>query len=466
MRLGSMRLRSRSSIVLSLAAALVAGACTSTPGETDGSATSSGSPSSSAETATIPQPAVPGDLSLAPESQRVDLTMPNFSDPTSVTNPLFPVSQQESVLLLGHVEGQPFRTEVTLLPETRIIEWEGQQVEVLVSQYLAFLGGSITEVAYDLYAQDDDGSVWYLGEEVFDFKDGAIVVTEGSWLAGKGGPAAMIMPGDPQVGDVYRPENAPGFVFEEVTVKSLTETLDGPLDPIEGGMISSELHRDGSREGKVFAPGYGEFYTSGGGDVEALAMAVPTDAASGPVPSELTTLSDGALALFDAVGSREWRTASTTVSDMTGAWETYGAQDVPRLIEPLMGKALDTLAAAVEARSGARARNAAIEAARLSFDLQLRYRPVTEIDLARLDLWAAQLLVDEAAGDSAGVGADQFALDYVRDRILGALDDSDLVRVNTELGAIQIAVVDEEFGAAAAAADRLREVLAGVQPAS
>ena len=152
----------------------------------------------------------PGNLPLAPESERVDIAMPTFSDPMNVTNPLFPVSRQESVLLLGQVEGEPFRTEVTLLPETRIIEWEGQQVEVLVSQYVAFLGGSITEVAYDLYAQADDGSVWYLGEDVFDFRDGAIVVTEGSWLAGRDGPAAMIMPGDPQVGDVYRPENAPG----------------------------------------------------------------------------------------------------------------------------------------------------------------------------------------------------------------------------------------------------------------
>ena len=122
------------------------------------------------------------------------LAMPTFSDPTNITNPLFPVSQQESVLLLGHVDDQPFRTEVTLLPETRIIEWQGQQVEVAVSQYVAFLGGSINEVAYDLYAQADDGSVWYFGEDVFDFRDGAIVVTEGTWLAGKDGPAAMIMP--------------------------------------------------------------------------------------------------------------------------------------------------------------------------------------------------------------------------------------------------------------------------------
>jgi len=160
---------------------------------------------------------------------------------------------QESVLLLGKVDGQPFRTEVTLLPETRIIAWQGQQVETLVSQYVAYLGGRIQEVAYDWYAQADDGSVWYFGEDVFDFRDGAIVVTEGTWLAGRDGPAAMIMPGDPQIGDVYRTENAPGFVFEEVTVRSVDEQLDGPMGPIDGGLLAEELHSDGTTEQKIFA---------------------------------------------------------------------------------------------------------------------------------------------------------------------------------------------------------------------
>jgi hypothetical protein len=98
------------------------------------------------------------------------------------------------------------------------------------------------------------------------------------------------------------------------------------------------------------------------------------------------------------------------------------------------------------------------------FDLQLRYRPVREIDLARMDLWAAQLLVDEAAGNIEGVAADAFAMDYIRDRILAALDDADLARVNTALGAIQVAVVDEEPASAAEAAGRLRAILAGLEP--
>jgi hypothetical protein len=276
----------------------------------------------------------------------------------------------------------------------------------------------------------------------------------------------MIMPGDPQVGDVYRTENAPGFVFEEVTVTSVNESLDGPLGAIEGGMLASELHADGSTEDKVFAPGYGEFYTSGGGDVEALAMAVPTDAASGPVPAELTTMSSGAVSIFDAAGSGNWNAASATISDVAAAWKKYGADGVPRLIEPVVDGALRALTAAVDTHNVARARNAAIDVARSSFDLQLRYRPVMEVDLARLDLWAAQLIVDEAAGDIDAIAADQYALDYVRDRIRHALDDETLFRVNTELGRIQVAVVDETPAAAARAAGRLRATLATLESAA
>jgi hypothetical protein len=43
------------------------------------------------------------------------------------------------------------------------------------------------------------------------------------------------------------------------------------------------------------------------------------------------------------------------------------------------------------------------------------------------------------------------------------VDARDLTRINTELGAIQIAVVDEDIAGAAAAAERLRSTLAGLQ---
>jgi uncharacterized membrane protein len=401
----------------------------------------------------------------APKSERIDLAKPSFSNPTNVTNPLFPVSRQKSVLMLGRVDGKAFRTEVTLLPETRIIEWQGQQVETLVSQYTAYLDGRLHEVAYDFYAQAHDGSVWYFGEDVFNFEDGAIVDTHGTWIAGKDGPAAMIMPSDPHVGDVYRPENIPGFVFEEVTVKSTGKTVAGPLGPIDGAIVVEELHMDGNTEDKTFAPGYGEFYTAGGGDVEALALAVPTDALSGPPPAELETLSNGALDIFDAARSGDLKAASATVERMSAAWETYRAGEVPKMVEPRMTDALAALAEAVEARDAAQARQAAIDAARWSLDLQLQYRPPAEIDLARLDLWAAQLVADASAGDAAAVNGDFFALDYIRDRVLHTLDGADVTRINATLEDLQGAVGDQDLAAATDAGERLRETLARLDAA-
>lgn len=408
----------------------------------------------------IPQPPISGDIPVAPEGARVDLSMPTFSDPTEVTNPLFPVSRQDSVLMVGHVDGKPFRTEVTLLPETRIIEWQDQRIETLVSQYMAYLDGRIQEVAYDLYAQADDGSVWYFGEDVADFDDGAIVTKEGTWIAGKDGPAAMIMPADPKVGDAYRTENTPGIAFEEVTVKAVDKTLDGPLGPVEGGLIAEELHMDGKTEGKTFAPGYGEFYTSDASDVEALALAVPTDALPGPLPEELGSLYSGALRTFDAAKSRDWNAASADLNKMNSAWKTYRKKgNVPKKIEPRMNEALAALRAAMDARDAKRTRQAAIDVAQWSLDLRLQYRPQTEIDLARMDLWAAQLTLDATAGDVGAVGGDVFTIGYIRDRILNTLDGADVVRLDSEVQKLQVAVADDNLSAASATADRLRDTL-------
>ena len=412
---------------------------------------------------TIEQPPVPADVPVALEGARVDLAMPTFSNPTQITNPLFPVSRQASVLMLGRVDDQPFRTEVTLLPFTRIVEWEGQRVETAVSQYQAYLDGRITEIAYDLYAQADDGSVWYFGEDVADFDDGAIVTKEGTWLAGKDAPAAMIMPAQPQVGDAFRTENSPGFAFEEVTVKAIDQTLDGPLGKVPGGMVVSELHMDGATEDKTFAPGYGEFLTTGDGDVEALALAVPTDMAEGSTPAELKSLQRGADAIFAAADSKEWTAAAATVDDLARAWTAYRAIGVPTLIEPRMTAALVELGRAVKTRDARRTRQAAIDVARSSLDLQLRYRPVADIDLERFDLWAAQVLVDVAARDWGAVDGDAFTLVYIRDRILERLSGADLWRLNTQLLALQIAAIDEGASATTSAAAELRKI-AGPQP--
>ncbi len=405
-------------------------------------------------------------LPVAPDAARVDLVAGPFSDPTTITNPLFPISDLHSAVLNGHVDGLPFRTETTLLPETKIIEWtDGQCVEVLVSQYTAYLGGRLEEVALDYYAQADDGSVWYFGEDVFNYNArGRIADTDGTWLAGKEGPVAMIMPFDPQLGEVNRPENIPGLVFEEVTAKLIDQTVDGPSGPVTGVLVAEELHDDGSFSDKVFAPGYGEFSSAHEGDLEAMAVASPVDALGGGVPAELSAIATATDALFASRPhtDAQWAKAEERVAAIEDAWTAFRAGDVPpRLVRPTT-RAIARLAARVNARDAEGKRSAAVDVAYANLDLQLRYRPVAEVDLARFEQWARRVVLHSSAGSLGGVTADLATMEWIRDRFVHTLDPVDVTRIDYLLGQLRNAVVDQDLGAAAATARELRALLEGL----
>ncbi|MEK6253025.1 MAG: hypothetical protein AABM43_14075, partial [Actinomycetota bacterium] len=391
------------------------------------------------------------------------ITAPTFSNPTKITNPLFPVGRLRSVIFSGEVDGKPFHTETTLLPGTRTIEWSpGQQVEARVSQYFAYVDGRIEEVALDYYAQADDGSVWYLGEDVYDYDRGGLVdSTLGSWLAGREGPIEMIMPADPKPGDVHRAENIPAIAFEEVEIKTTGKTVDGPAGPVKGAMVGRELHDDGTYSDKVFAPGYGEFFSGHGSEVEALALAVPTDALKGSPPAALEVLSRAAHDVIGPARSGNWKSASTGSKAASRAWAAYRREQVPPRLAAEMNRALKALSSAIGKRDRARAGTAAIDVAQSALDLELRYRPPAEIDLGRFELWANQILVDAAAGDVGGVRSDVTTLEWIRDRFAGTIDSADLTAIDAHLGALRESVANEseDLKAASAEASDLRDPL-------
>jgi hypothetical protein len=391
----------------------------------------------------------------APSAARVDLERPSFSNPTSITNPLFPISKLHSALLLGHVDDKPFRTETTLLPGARTVVWDGRRIPVLVSQYVAYLDGRLEEVAIDRYAQADDGSVWYFGEDVFDYKDGAVALTEGTWLAGRDGPAAMIMPAEPKVGDVFRAENVTGIVFEEVELTAVGKTVEGPRGPVEGGVVGKELHADGGYDYKTFAPGYGEFSTTSDGDLEALALAVPTDALSGPEPAELRTLSTGAIGILELSRLGDWEAASPAVRRLNAAWKSLLAAGQPRMIAARLTGNLAALTRAVRARQAGSAAQAAVNAAQSVLDLRLRYRPPAEVDADRFHLWTQQLRVDAAARDLAAVTGDVAVLEWIRDRFVQVLAPPSRRGVDSRLRALRTAADAQNLPAAADHAARL-----------
>ncbi len=401
-------------------------------------------------------------LPIAPPSERVDLGTPIFSNPTSVTNPLFPISNLSQVVLVGFVDGVPFRAETTLLPGTQPIDLGDRTVQTLTSQYVAYLDRRIDETALDWYAQDNDGAVWYFGEDVANYEDGEIIDTDGTWLACQDGPVAMIMPALPQVGDVYRVENIFPTVFEEIEVTEVNQTVAGPLGPVAGAFTVQQLHLDGSYAPKVFAPGYGEFSTGDGTDVEALALAIPTDASSLSTPDDLRALLGGSHEVFDTAGAQNWTRASRTIGKMNAAWARYQAGIIPRLLKPLLEDALDQLTQAVAARDRDKSRQFALDVSSTGLDLSLQYRSRIDVDFARLDLWVRQLIIDAEAEDAGGATSDLAILKTILFRLANTddgRDRNDVRSVQHHLRAIQTAVDRGVWAAVLGRAHQLQAIL-------
>ncbi|WP_369142338.1 hypothetical protein [Streptomyces sp. R44] len=443
-----------------LAAALATGVCTACSAGAVGGRGASGIPSSSGDCIravdTESGKEAHGCLPLAPEQDRVDRVTPVFSRPTDITNPLHASSKLQQVIYGGQVDGKPFRTELTLLPDIKTITVNGEQVRARTLQYLSFSDGRIKEVAFDWFAQADDGSVWYLGEDVFNYEDGVVADTGGTWRSGKSGPAAMIMPAHPKTGDVYRPENSPGVVFEEVTVKAVGETVSGPYGPVKGAMTTTEIHMDGTHEDKVVAPGYGEFVIDEpGSDLEAVELAVPTDVTQGPAPAELAALSA-------AVRAAHTGATEATVAKVRSAWDAYRAADhVPALLVRQMDRDVDSLTTAVKARDADLTRGAVLRVAQNDLDLHLRYEPLATVEAARMGLWARQSTLDGAARDAGAIAGDVTSLELTWDRVKNGTDPARADRVAASLRALRDAADRKDTAVAQQAVERLNSALSG-----
>jgi hypothetical protein len=244
---------------------------------------------------------------------------------------------------------------------------------------------------------------------------------------------------------------------------------------VEGAIVGTENHLlEGHYEDKTFAPGYGEFTSGVGANLEALALAVPTDAQSGGAPAELEAISSGAADIFAAAEAGDWEAATATLEAMTTAWAAHQATGtVPPLLDIQMSQALDALAGnalmpAVEAHNPEGARHAALAVEMAGLDLQLQYRPPTEIDLGRLGIWANQLLVDTASDepDPGHIAGDVTSLEWIWDRIAPTLDEPGVNDIQAQFEELRTAADDEDTASAAEAAPRLVETVAGLQPAT
>jgi hypothetical protein len=392
------------------------------------------------------------------DDRRVDLSVPSFSDPTTIDNPLFPASRLTQVVRLGEEGGGRARVEVTLLPETRLVTWNDQEVETVVSQFIAYVDGRVIEVALDFFAQADDGAVWYFGEEVDNYEDGVIANHAGSWLAGRDGPPGMIMPADPQVGDVFHPENIPDLVFEEVTVQSTAEELDGPSGDLDGGVRVEERLMEGDVEHKVYIPAYGEYVTEAEDELIVTALAIPIDALAEAPPEDLVAVRAIAIGIADRAATADWPELQASVVELEGTWSGL-ADSAPAVLGEEVSAAIGRLRAAVDDRAGVDLQHTAIDVALGASDLELRYRDQPATDLLRMAIWARRVTTDVEADDTAGARGDVAVLETIWARLAGRLVAGASTGAGESLRALRQAVDAEDPDAASTSASALIEAV-------
>ena len=136
--------------------------------------------------------------------------------------------------------------------------------------------GALTERTIDWYAQDRAGNVWYFGEASHDYKNGRLLTTEGSWMAGvHGARPGIIMQAHPRVGTSYGQEHLSGVAADRASVLSLTQSAQVPYGSFHRALETREWTplEPGVVEHKFYVSGVGNVLTvmvKGGSDRDAL----------------------------------------------------------------------------------------------------------------------------------------------------------------------------------------------------
>jgi hypothetical protein len=205
----------------------------------------------------------PADSPYAPKISPAD-----FASSTLIDNRYFPLKPGTTMTY----EGKGERIVVEVTGETRTV----MGIACVVVRDRVWEGDELIEDTFDWYAQDNDGNVWYMGEESKEYEKGKVVSTEGSWEAGVDGAfPGIIMLAKPLDGLWYRTEYYADEAEDLAQVLSLDETVTVPYGTFENCLKILDFNalEPGVEEHKYYAPGLGvvkEVEVKGGSDFAEL----------------------------------------------------------------------------------------------------------------------------------------------------------------------------------------------------
>lgn len=181
----------------------------------------------------------------------------NFTNSTQLTNPYFPFELDKKYIYEGQTSEGLEHVEVERLSQTK----EVLGISCIVVNDKVWVDGKLIEDTDDWYAQDNDGSVWYMGEDVDNLNsDGSLKDHAGSWEAGvDGAKPGFAMLADPKVGKSYRQEYYKNHAEDQAEVIAVNLSVETPLGIFENTIKTkewTELEPD-LLEYKFYAPGIG-----------------------------------------------------------------------------------------------------------------------------------------------------------------------------------------------------------------
>ncbi len=218
---------SRKLTVFTALAILLGGACSSNP--------SPGSSASlAAQTPAISTPT--GTGIIAAGSSLGSINPANFA--AGVRNSWFPLTPGYRWVYMGVKDGKPSKDVAIVSRATTTI----LGVRCVVVQDYLHLAGRLEETTLDYYAQDNQGNVWYFGEDTQELSPaGAILNTEGSWQAGvDGAKPGIIMTAHPTIGQAYEQEYYPGQAQDHAEPLSLSASVSVPFRSFGSAQLTKE----------------------------------------------------------------------------------------------------------------------------------------------------------------------------------------------------------------------------------
>jgi len=183
-----------------------------------------------------------------------------FTEPLIIDNPFWPLVPGTTFVYEPVPNEDNVVNTVTVTGDVKTVTVDGRSIDCRVVYDVETVDGTLSEETFDWYAQDDDGNVWYCGENTTAYLDDGTVSKEGSWEAGVDGalPGYLIL-AEPRPGVCYQQEYYEDVAEDRAKVLRLNAKVSVEYGDFKKCLKTKEWTQlePGNIEHKFYAPGTG-----------------------------------------------------------------------------------------------------------------------------------------------------------------------------------------------------------------